>query len=130
MASPIHSCSEGRNPHRTSLGSVEVLTTVSGRDVEYVEAGDAGGRPALYFHGTPATAGSAVRLDDVARRYGVRLLGVSRPGYGRSTTAAPGLLSVAEDVGELVRDRQIEMFAVLGVSGGGPFALAAARSRA
>jgi pimeloyl-ACP methyl ester carboxylesterase len=105
---------------------VQAFRTADGREVEYVEVGDPGGRPVVHLHGTPGTAGSAALLEDAARHNGVRLLAVSRPGYGRSTTTPPGLLSVARDVGELASALAVEEFAVLGVSGGGPFALATA----
>src|SRR3954454_22309311 len=105
---------------------MEVYSTVDGRAVEYVEAGDLAGQPVVYLHGTPGTAESVMLLDDVARRSGVRLLAVSRPGYGRSTTTAPGLVPVARDIGELARKFGFTSFAVLGSSGGGPYALAAA----
>ena len=104
---------------------MELFWTADGRVLEYVEVGDPGGQPVVMLHGTPSTAGSAALFDEAARRQGVRLLGVSRPGYGASTTTAPGLLSVARDVGELTSGLGVEEFAVLGVSGGGPFALAA-----
>jgi pimeloyl-ACP methyl ester carboxylesterase len=105
---------------------MDVFRTADGREIEYVEAGDPGGRPVVHLHGTPGTAGSVALLADAARHNGVRLIAVSRPGYGRSTTTPPGLQSVALDVGELASGLGIEEFAVLGVSGGGPFALATA----
>lgn len=108
------------------LRPMDVFTAADGRDIEYVEVGDPRGQPVVYLHGTPATAGSAVLLDRAASRHGVRLLAVSRPGYGDSTTTAPGLLSVARDIGELTRELGIDDFAVFGASGGGPFALATA----
>lgn len=104
---------------------MELFWTADGRALEYVEAGDPDGQPVVLLSGTPSTAGSAALFDDAARRQGVRLLAVSRPGYGGSTTTAPGLLSVARDVGELTNGLGVEKFAVLGISGGGPFALAA-----
>ena len=97
-----------------------------GREMEYVEVGDPRGQPVVHLHGTPGTAGSVALLEDAARRNGVRLLAVSRPGYGRSTTTPPGLLTVARDVGELASGLGVEEFAILGASGGGPFALATA----
>jgi pimeloyl-ACP methyl ester carboxylesterase len=105
---------------------MDVFRMADGRDLEYVELGDPSGRPVLHFHGTPATAGQATLLEQSARRNGIRLLAVSRPGYGGSTTTSPGLLSVARDVGELAGGLGVDDFAVLGVSGGGPFALATA----
>src|SRR3954451_9020703 len=97
-----------------------------GRDLEYVELGDPQGQAVIHLHGMPNTAGSAVFWDDAARRHQVRLVAVSRPGYGASTTTAPGLASVGRDVAQLAVGLGIEDFAVVGVSGGGPYALAVA----
>jgi pimeloyl-ACP methyl ester carboxylesterase len=105
---------------------MDVFRMADGRDLEYLEVGDPGGRPVVHLHGTPGTAASGALLADAARRNGVRLLAVSRPGYGRSMTTPPGLLSAARDVGELADGLGVEDFAVLGASGGGPFALASA----
>jgi pimeloyl-ACP methyl ester carboxylesterase len=54
----------------------------------------------------------------------VRLVAFSRPGYGGSTDAATTLASVARDAGALADTLGIDGFAVLGVSGGGPYAVA------
>jgi pimeloyl-ACP methyl ester carboxylesterase len=105
---------------------MDVFRMADGREIEYLEVGDPGGKPVVHLHGTPGTAGSAALLADAARRNDVRLLAVSRSGYGRSTTTPPGLESVAWDVGELASGLGVDEFAVLGVSGGGPFALATA----
>lgn len=110
--------------HRGYRLVMDVFGLADGREVEYVEYGDPRGRPVVHLHGTPGTAGSGRLLEDAARRSGVRLVAVSRPGYGRSTTTPPGLLSVALDVGELASGLGVDEFAVLGSSGGGPFALA------
>jgi pimeloyl-ACP methyl ester carboxylesterase len=104
---------------------MESLRTADGRVLEYLEVGDPGGRPVAFLHGTPGTAGTAVLFDDAARRQSVRLFALSRPGYGATTTTAPGLLSVGQDLVDLATGLGIEQFDVLGVSGGGPFALAA-----
>ena len=103
---------------------MESFPTTDGRVLEYLEVGDRGGRPVAFLHGTPATAGAAVLFDDAARRQRVRLFALSRPGYGATTMTAPGLVSVGHDVGELASGLGIGEFEVLGVSGGGPFALA------
>jgi len=107
-----------------SLAGMDVFRLGDGRAVEYLDVGDPAGRPVVFLHGTPGTAGSAALLEGAARRQGVRLLAVSRPGYGATTTTAPGLLSVGHDVGELASGVGVGDFAVLGTSGGGPFALA------
>jgi pimeloyl-ACP methyl ester carboxylesterase len=100
------------------------MRTRGGQTLEYVEVGNPGGQPVVYLHGTPGTAGSVALFEEAAVRLGVRLVALSRPGYGESTTTAPSLLSVAYDVGELASGLGIETFSVLGVSGGGPYALA------
>src|SRR4051794_18984535 len=103
---------------------MDLCRTADGRVLEYLEVGDPGGRPVVYLPGTPSTAGSATLFEEAARRQRVRLIAVSRPGYGASTTTPPGLVSVARDVGELLSVMEVGEFAVLATSGGGPFALA------
>lgn len=103
---------------------MELFRIGDGRVLEYLVVGDPQGRPVVYLHGTPGTAGSAALFQDAARRQGVRLVGVSRPGYGSSTATAPGLLSCGQDIAQLADELDIDTFTVLGVSGGGPFALA------
>jgi pimeloyl-ACP methyl ester carboxylesterase len=96
------------------------------RTLEYAELGDPTGTPVLFYPGTPATAGQASVIVDAAGSHGVRLIGVSRPGYGASTLSPPSLRATATDALELADDLELERFAVLGASGGGPFALALA----
>jgi pimeloyl-ACP methyl ester carboxylesterase len=102
------------------------VTLGDGRSLEYVELGDPSGRPVLFCHGTPATGGQAAVVADAARDHGVRLLAPSRPGYGDSTASAPGLASFAADALELADLVGLDRFTTMGLSGGGPFALAVA----
>ncbi len=94
--------------------------------LELTEYGDATGYPVFFQHGTPGTAGAAAIVTGAASRHGVRLLAVFRPGYGTSPTTAPGLASVAEQVGQLADELGLDRFGVWGLSGGGPYALAQA----
>jgi pimeloyl-ACP methyl ester carboxylesterase len=96
----------------------------SGGSVAWREWGDPAGRPVVFLHGTP---GSRVFCPDPAESVtsGVRLLTFDRPGYGRSRPAAvPTLAGVAELVARIADDRGLEKPAVVGFSGGGPYALA------
>jgi pimeloyl-ACP methyl ester carboxylesterase len=102
------------------------LTLPDARTVEYVDLGDPSGPPVLFQPGTPATAGQAGVVEEAAIAAGVRLIGVSRPGYGASSPSPPGLASCASDALALADELGLERFAVLGVSGGGPFALSLA----
>ncbi len=94
--------------------------------VEIGEYGDPQGTPVVLHPGTPGTAGAGPLVAEAAVRHGVRLVVVSRPGYGESTSAPPGLGLVAEQVGSLADVLGLARLGVWGLSGGGPFALAQA----
>ncbi|GAB3876442.1 alpha/beta fold hydrolase [Terrabacter terrigena] len=97
-----------------------------GRRLDVWQGGDPTGTPVLFFHGTPGGRLQAALGDGAARRSGVRLVAFSRPGYGGSTDAPTTLRTVADDAAHVMGDLAIGGFAVLGVSGGGPYALATA----
>lgn len=97
-----------------------------GRTLEYVELGDPAGPPVLFFSGTPATGGQVRVVVDAVERHGVRVVGVSRPGYGASALSPPGLAATATDIVELADRLDLDRFVTMGLSGGGPFALAVA----
>ncbi|MGD2073646.1 MAG: alpha/beta hydrolase [Gammaproteobacteria bacterium] len=87
------------------------------------------GRPVLYFHGLPGSRREALLVDPPARKAGARLIAAERPGYGRSTFQPRRRLNDWPcDIEQLADALKLERFAVLGVSGGGPYALACARA--
>jgi pimeloyl-ACP methyl ester carboxylesterase len=102
------------------------VTLADGRALEYVELGDPSGPAWLFLHGTPGSAGQALVVADAVQATGVRLVAPSRPGYAGSSGGRPGLVPVADDVVELADLLGIARFGVVGLSGGGPFALAVA----
>jgi pimeloyl-ACP methyl ester carboxylesterase len=98
-----------------------------GRRVGFAEFGDPEGRPVVYFHGFPGSRLEAGFGHEVATRVRVRLIGVDRPGYGLSDPKfGRTLIDWPDDVADLARALRIDRFSVLGVSGGGPYALACA----
>ncbi|MGH3743328.1 MAG: alpha/beta fold hydrolase, partial [Mycobacteriales bacterium] len=103
----------------------QVTRLRDGRDLAWVEVGDPDGTPVLAFHGTP---GSRLQLSfDAAAptASGVRLIVPDRPGYGLSTYhRGRRLVDWADDVAQLTTHLDVDRFAVVGVSGGGPHALA------
>jgi pimeloyl-ACP methyl ester carboxylesterase len=103
------------------------LTLADGRTLGYAEYGDRKGWPLVYLHGFPGSRLAGGVIDEAARADGVRVLAPERPGLGRSSPQ-PGrtLLDHAADVRALVEGLGISRFAVLGESGGGPYALACA----
>jgi pimeloyl-ACP methyl ester carboxylesterase len=98
-----------------------------GRTLAYAEYGTPGGRALLYFHGGADSRLEAGVLAEQARKTGIRLIGIDRPGMGRSSFQKRRcLLDWPDDVVELADYLGIERFSVLGVSAGGPYALACA----
>src|SRR4051794_31735998 len=102
------------------------LDLPDGRVVRTMEAGALDGTPVVVFHPTPSSRLFVRQHADAALRQGVRLVGFSRPGSGGSTMTSPGLRVVAEDAERLADAAGLERFAVLGFSGGTPFAAATA----
>jgi len=82
------------------------------------------GTPVFFFHGCPDTRHAAYAGDAAARRTGVRLIALNRPGYGASDAHASTHLTVADDVIAVADQLRIDRFAVLGISIGCPYALA------
>ena len=98
-----------------------------GRVIEYWDGGDPDGRAMVMHPGTPETRVMGKWGHGAAVSAGVRLVSVNRPGYGGSTpTAEVGLLGTGRDTAALATHLGFEEYAVFGLSGGGPFALATA----
>ena len=111
-----------------SLGTPASATLPDGRVVDYLDGGDPAGRPVFFQPGSPNTRIMGKLWHPAARAAGVRLISVSRPGYGASTPIAerPTLSAAARDVAALATALRLDEYAVVGSSGGGPFAVAAA----
>jgi pimeloyl-ACP methyl ester carboxylesterase len=103
------------------------ITLTDGRALSFAEYGDPAGRPVFYFHGFPGSRIEASIAASTAEAARVRLIAVDRPGYGRSDFK-PGrrILDWADDVSTLADELQIDRFAALGISGGGPYLCACA----
>jgi pimeloyl-ACP methyl ester carboxylesterase len=100
-----------------------------GRWLAAREIGDPAGVPVLYCHGSPSS-GAEWRLfgtaDEIAAR-GLRLIAPDRPGSGGSTfQRGRRILDWPADVAAMMDQLGIDRFAVLGYSGGSPYALATA----
>jgi pimeloyl-ACP methyl ester carboxylesterase len=98
-----------------------------GRSLSYYELGDPRGQPVLLFHGLPAAAVGWLFADGAAREAGVRAIAPDRPGIGASTFQhGRRLVDYPADVAALADRLEIDRFAVLGWSAGGPYSLACA----
>ena len=104
------------------------LVLEDGRHLGFAEYGPRSGRPLLWFHGTPgARRQIAPAGREAAHERDVRLIAVERPGIGDSTPHCyAALIDWAADIAWLCDALGIERFAVSGLSGGGPYALACA----
>ena len=71
----------------TVEGPTTLLTLPDGRTLAADDVGAPGGRPVVYVHGTPDSRLARHPDDDLARRLGVRLVAVDRPGFGHSSPA-------------------------------------------
>jgi pimeloyl-ACP methyl ester carboxylesterase len=97
-----------------------------GRRLTFAQYGIVGGRPVVFFQGTPSS-----RLmhppDHITREVGAHLIVVDRPGFGRSDSC-PGrtFRDWPNDVAALLDHLGINDFVTTGVSGGGPYVLACA----
>lgn len=80
----------------------------------------------MYFHGTPGSRLDLAFGDELAAAANVSLVSFDRPGYGRSSASPFGLLAIAHEALNIADQLGLERFATLGLSGGGPFAIATA----
>jgi pimeloyl-ACP methyl ester carboxylesterase len=121
--------SKGKNMafSRLSPDPNSTLRLSDGRRLGYREVGKSDGFPIFHFHGNGSSRLEILVVQSKAERSGVRLIGLDRPGIGCSDPM-PGyrLLDWPDDVLEVANQLGIEQFAVEGLSGGGPYALACA----
>ena len=107
------------------------VTTVDGRKLEVLMAGNRGGYPWLWVPGSPSAAADYPRLDDLATKLDLRMVTWSRPGYGGSSprplpAQGPRIVDDIPDIETILEAVGIDEFVVVGWSGGGPRALACA----
>ena len=103
-------------------GENNTLRLRDGRVLGWAQFGDPEGIPLLYFHGQPGSRLGGAMLAAAGSRHGVRVIAPDRPGYGLSDFK-PGraLLDWADDVTELTEALKLPLFAVAGLSSGGPY---------
>ena len=115
----VPACGIGRTDGRIRLRD--------GRWLGFAEYGDPRGVPLFAFHGTPGSRLMAEAAHGPARACGVRLIAPDRPGFGLSSgRVARQIGDWPQDLAELADALEIPRFGVVGVSGGGPYALACA----
>ncbi len=99
-----------------------------GRRLSFAEYGSPRGEALVWMHGTP---GARRQIPFEARRHaeehGLRIVGIDRPGIGSSTPHLyPQISAWTPDLEMLLDALAIDEVRMIGLSGGGPYALAAA----
>ena len=107
------------------------MTLQDGRILGFAECGTNNGRPIIYMHGSNGSRLEGSVLHAAAVRLGARIISPERPGIGLSSSpprSGHDLHTHATDVRDLANHLGIEAegYGVLGVSAGGPHALACA----
>ncbi|KAI1110488.1 hypothetical protein F5Y14DRAFT_455022 [Nemania sp. NC0429] len=107
----------------------QTLQLPDGRTLGFAEYGSPTGKPLFYFHGFPSSRYEAEGVHELCKRDDLRIIAPDRPGYGLSTFAPNRRITDwPGDVRALADHLGISRFAVMGCSGGGPYALACAHS--
>jgi pimeloyl-ACP methyl ester carboxylesterase len=97
------------------------------RRLSFAEYGSRRGQAIVWMHGTPgARRQIPLEARAYAERHGLRLIGLDRPGIGSSTSHLyPDILDWTRDLELVLETLAIDTVRVIGLSGGGPYALAA-----
>src|SRR6478735_4658424 len=98
------------------------------RRMSFAEYGSRRGRAVIWMHGTPgARRQIPLEARAYAERHGIRLVGLDRPGIGSSTPYLyPDIVDWTRDLELVLETLAIDDLHLIGLSGGGPYALAAA----
>ena len=101
--------------------------SIDGRRLGYAEFGDPQGRPVVYFHGIPGSRVEAAAVDSEARQRNLRVIAIDRPGIGLSEFQPDRrLVDWPSTITSFADQLGLDKFALVGVSGGGPYVLACA----
>ncbi len=112
-----------------SQSADHTMNLKDGRKLGYAEYGNKDGKPLFFFHGWPSSRLHGQRFEKAAKKLKIKIISLDRPGIGLSDYQVNRtLLDFPKDVLELADRLGIKKFAVLGVSGGGPYAASCAYS--
>lgn len=110
-------------PDGSFARSVQTLKLKDGRNLGFAQFGPKTATPVFYFHGWPGSRLEAGFFDIP----GAQLIGVDRPGYGLSDPLAKRTLADwPKDIEALADHLGFDKFAIVGMSGGGPYAASCA----
>ena len=106
---------------------INVVQLDDGAVVAFQEYGDRTGTPVIFCHGWPSSCTMAQLTDEAARALGIRIISPDRPGISGSSVQLDRKLSDWPSVVKRLLDElEIGEFRILAISGGAPYAYAAA----
>ena len=109
------------------LPTEETLQVGNGRQLGLLRFGPPTGEPFFYFHGMPGSRYESLLIERQAIAHGLNIIAIDRPGYGLSDHyETRQLLDWPTDVTAVADALKLNRFGIIGVSGGGPYALACA----
>lgn len=115
------------NHYRLDTKGSASLTLPNGRTLSYAQYGLLTGPAVFYVHGLPGSRLEGALFDAPAITPLARIIAVDRPGYGLSSPQPNRtILDHTKDIDYLAKHLNLDSYAVLGISGGGPYALACA----
>ena len=113
----------------TNPSSHQLFTLPDSRTLSYATYGASTGPVVFHLHGLGDSRLTGALFDQPGKTLGVRIIAIDRPGIG-SSSPQPNrtALDHAEDIRLLAAHLGAKTYSVVGVSGGGPYALACARA--
>jgi pimeloyl-ACP methyl ester carboxylesterase len=104
-----------------------MIESPDGRAIQIGTVGDRANPAVFFHHGTPGSASLVRTIEEIATKGDLFLVSMSRAGYGASSRQ-PGrdVAAAVPDTRAVLDALELDAYAVLGWSGGGPHALACA----
>lgn len=113
--------------YRLDNEASSTITLPDGRTLGYAQSGSPTGRTIFYIHGFPGCRLEAGALDSIGKTLNARIIAMDRPGLGWSSPQPNRtLLDYPKDLQHLASHLNIPSYGIIGISGGGPYALACA----
>lgn len=113
--------------HQMGTADLQELSLPGGQRTSWREYGAATGEPLIFCNGWPGSSEQGMCLHALGERLGFRIIAPDRPGFGRSTPQpGRGLLDWPPMVAAIADHLNLQKFALMGISGGGPYVLATA----
>lgn len=96
------------------------LTLPDGRNLDFLISGDPDGYPFLFIHGTPGAYVVMKRFEEIAVEKHLKLISLSRAGYGSSSRwMGRSVVDAVSDIEALLKHLGVNECIVAGWSGGG-----------